>query len=117
MPLQAVRLRNDEGDWMAAINDEEAGEWVEGANAIFAASGIRFTYDPERDFTTLDNTMLNMMDVEDSSFGDEHVFLGDSVAARYPGRLVVFFRHGPLEPGVEGSLTRHHLSPCPVSIR
>jgi hypothetical protein len=77
---------------MAAIDAEDVAQWVEAANAIFDASGIRFLFDAEQDFLTLDSTPLNYMDAD---LEDEERFLANSVAARYPGRLVVYFRHGP----------------------
>jgi hypothetical protein len=80
--------------WMAAINAEEVAEWVWAANAIFAEAGIRFRYDPETDFTTADSTLLNTMTSEELS--ELGYSFGDAVASRYPGRLVVFFRHGAL---------------------
>ncbi len=92
--VQAIRLRNDDGDRLAVINAEEAGLWVEGANAVFAASGIRFTYDPERDFTALDSTLLNRMEFD--SVSEEQIAFANAVIARYPGRLVIFFRRGLL---------------------
>jgi hypothetical protein len=92
--IQAIRLRNDDGDRLAVINPEEVGLWVEGANEVFAASGIHFTYDPGQDFATLDSTLLNRMEFD--SVSEEQMAFANAVIARYPGRLVIFFRRGLL---------------------
>jgi hypothetical protein len=64
-------------------------------NAIFAKASVRFLYDPAVDFATLKSTLLNdMADDSDKNWLGE-VDAGNRVAARYPGKVVVFFIYGP----------------------
>ena len=95
VPVQAIQVMDDDGGRPAEITPGEAGQWIDEANNVFAESGSWFDFDPRTDFTTLKSTLLNTMyDSEDVNWVEEISF-GNEVAARFPGKLVVLFCHGP----------------------
>jgi hypothetical protein len=91
--IQAYQV--DNGGRQANIAPDQVRQWVDKANVIFAVAGIRFLFDPQSDFGELRSTLINnMAGVADTRWIAE-VTLGDQIAARHPGKLVVFFRYGP----------------------
>jgi hypothetical protein len=94
VPLEAIRVRDDDGGHQTHISAGEVRQWVDMANTVFAAAGIRFTFDPRTDFTTLNSTLINRMTgTGDPEWARERV-AANAVAARYPGKIAVFFRWG-----------------------
>lgn len=95
--VQAVRVADDDGGRAADTSPEEFGEWVAFANASFAPAGIRFLYDPAADFTDVRSTLLNNLADPNDSFPDwrSQGVLGNEIAERYPGKVLVVMRHGP----------------------
>ena len=94
VPVQAIRVRDDDGGRSTKITGAQVAAWVSKANEIYAWSGIQFTYsghDPVSIYSTLLN---NINGVEDQNWFEE-VAYADQVAAQYPDKLVVFFRWGP----------------------
>jgi len=94
--VQAIRVADDDGGRVCRITPPEVRLWVEKANEIYAVAGIRFRFDPEGgDFSELRSTILNNITGTGDPSWDQERNLGDEVAARFPGKLVVLFRHGP----------------------
>jgi hypothetical protein len=89
--VQFLTVRDSDGTRSAGTGPVGSANWIEKANAEYARAGIRFAYDPETDWATLDDTEINRLSSGDES-GWAH---GNDVAAQYPGKLVVFSRWGP----------------------
>jgi hypothetical protein len=90
--IMAIALADDDGGRPTDIDAPEIARRVAMANDIYRLAGIHFDFTPAADFQRLDNTTLNNLDVRTDWPRMER--LGNEVAARYPDRLVVFFRHG-----------------------
>jgi Pregnancy-associated plasma protein-A len=94
--LQVVQLADDDGSRQARVTTEEMHAWIRFANKAFDVAGIRLAYLGNRSDTVfLRNTVLNRMDPSDwNGTFREACGQADRVAARYPGKLVVFIRWG-----------------------
>jgi len=93
VPILAIQVTDDEGGRVTKITALQVAAWISKANEIYAWSGIQFSFGMQ-DFVTLHSTLLNNINgVEDQNWFEE-VAYADQVAARYPGKLVVFFRWG-----------------------
>ena len=95
LPMQAIRVSDDDGQRGCPITADEVGVWVTEANKIYAPAHVRVSFSPgARDCSEVASTNINNV-----MTGLEEGFLRDSkkVLAKYPGKLVVFFRHGPGE--------------------
>jgi hypothetical protein len=104
IPLQVVQLADDDASRQAWVTAPEMHAWLRFANEAFGSAGIRLSYRGNRsDTVSLRNTVLNRMDPPDwnGSFR-EACGQAERVAARYPGKLVVFIRWGP-EQGPTGN--------------
>ena len=88
--LEAVRVADDAGGRAAEVTPEQFSDWVAFANLTYASAGISFFYDPATDFAEIRSTILNNMSGDGDSNWVEEVTLGNDVAARYPGKVVVF---------------------------
>lgn len=84
--IQAILLRDDNGSNPVNINGAQVTKWVDYANKVFAPDFIRFNFDPAADCATLNKTLLNQADLP------SHLTEANAEAARYPGKIVVFFR-------------------------
>jgi hypothetical protein len=95
--VQAIRLADDDGGRPADTAAAEFSQWVDFANASFAPAGIAFAYDPAADFAEVRNTFLNNLADPNDTFPDWRAqgTLGNEIAARYPGKVLVIMRHGP----------------------
>jgi hypothetical protein len=92
--LMAFALSDDDGGRATAVDAAHVRRLVGYANDIYRRAGIRFEFSPEAgDFQQLRDTRLNDLDVNGDWARAER--RGNEVAARFPDRLVVFFRHGP----------------------
>lgn len=91
--VRAIPLADDDGGRAADIHPDEVRAWVEHANRAYAAAGVRFLFDPSRDFTHVRSTLLNRMMPGDPRF-DEITRRGNEIAANYSEEMVVFFRFG-----------------------
>ena len=91
--VQAIRLSDDNGGRAANVSAEQVRQWVDRANEIYRSSGIQLQFNSDAsgpDWSILANTALN--DLDSSNPGGWE--LANRVAAGYPDKLVVFFRHG-----------------------
>jgi hypothetical protein len=94
--VQAVRIWDDDCGRAADITPRQVTQWVEKASEVYAPAGIRFQFDPAAgDYATLASTILNSMTGEGDANWKEAKRLGNRLAARFPGKMVVLFRHGP----------------------
>lgn len=95
VPIQAVLVADDGGMRAARLTPQQIQTWVDFTNDVFAAAHIRFTYHGDaQDTVFLQNTLLNsVMDSSEATFRAA-VQAGNRVAARYPGKLTIFFRWG-----------------------
>lgn len=93
--IQAIQVSDDDGGRTARITTQQVKQWIDKANQIFANASVRLVYDPGSDFATLKSTLLNNMIGDTDANWTREVDFGNQVAARYSGKLVVFFRYGP----------------------
>ncbi len=99
--LQAIEVSDDDGTRTVKTSPQQVKLLVDQANKTFADASVRLLYDPDADFTTIKSTLLNKMTGDTDANWKREVDFGNQVAARYPGKLVVFFRYGP-EQGPTG---------------
>jgi hypothetical protein len=84
--VQAILLRDDNGSNPVNITAAQITTWLNYANQVFAPNFIRFNFDPVADCATLNSTLLNQQDLP------SHQKEANAEAAKYPGKIVVFFR-------------------------
>jgi hypothetical protein len=101
--IHAVRLSDDDGTRAAAITPAQVAAWVNEANAIFGRSsaGIRLYFKADGngpDWQEVKSTALNRLASNDNTEWPA----ANSFAAKRPGKVVVFFRHGP-DSGATGN--------------
>jgi hypothetical protein len=105
--IHAIRTANDDGTEAATIRPSEIARLVRVTNEIYAPAGIRFAFDAAADFETRCDTRLNqdLVVLRDPALcrrpevpppTDEGAIVAarTRAAARFPDRLVVFFRYG-----------------------
>ena len=119
--IHAVKVTDScAGQRAAAIEPDQVAMWVARANEVYAGAGLRFEFDPTP--KTGDWALLNSTDVNDLTGelpGDVKWERGRAVgydlAARYPQKVLVLFRHGP-DTGPTGggfSGTRYNFAVLP----
>ncbi|MGE5175939.1 MAG: RICIN domain-containing protein [Hyphomicrobiales bacterium] len=99
--VQAVRVTDScAGQRAAAIDPTQVAAWIAKANEVYAAARIRFEFDPTPktgDWSALSSDDVN--DLEAERPGDptwEHgKAAANELAARFPRKVLVLFRHGP----------------------
>jgi len=95
--IQAIRVADDDGQNLANISPDEIIRMVDKANALFAPAGIRILFDPQQDVDIVQSTVIaNMLGKDDLRWQWE-MDIADQVAAKYPGKLVIFFRQKVVE--------------------
>jgi hypothetical protein len=110
----AVQAMDDDGGRPAAINPREVEELVAEANRIYQPAKVRFAFEntPEY-FQRLHSTLINSLMPGDRQAKPENAAPGvltarernraaSEFAARYPERMVVFFRYGDKLKGATG---------------
>lgn len=100
--IQAIKVSDDDGKRAARITPAQVTQWVNFANRVFSVANVQFQFQPGRgDFVELKSTLLNnLTGVEDIDWTAQKK-TGNAIAAKYSGKLVVFFRHGR-GPGATG---------------
>lgn len=99
--IHAVKVSNScPGERPAGITPQQVATWVAKANEVYAAARIRFEFDPtpgKGDWSELNSTEVNSLTEHfPGDAGWEHgKAIGNEFAARFPRKIVVFFRHGP----------------------
>lgn len=102
IPVQAVILSDDDGARTADISDEEIFRFVDTANTVYADAGIQFEFIPDdANPARINSTVLNHMTGPESPDWRDVKNAGNAVARKYPGKMLVFFRHGPGNKPVE----------------
>lgn len=102
--IQAIRVSDDTGGRPANVTFRQMGEWVSFANRCFADAGIRFAFDSD-DYAGLKSTLINnMTGTQDANWGKAKAY-GNSVAAAFPSKIVVFIRHGRGEAPTGGGFS------------
>ncbi|MBS0197698.1 MAG: hypothetical protein JSR77_13165 [Planctomycetes bacterium] len=117
VPVQALRIADDDGARRAAIEPAQVARWVEYANGVYKAAGLRLVFDPEHGaFDDLRSTLINSVMPDENatpeSFRDSAQQIRET-SAKYPGRMVVLFRHGA-GPNPTGNGFSDRSSPCVV---
>jgi len=92
--MHAIKVSNDDGSQATAITPAQVQQWVQKANQVFAASSadIRIEWNPSPtgpDWEELRSTLLNHFG---SSSDSPATKAANEIAAKYPGKMVVFFR-------------------------
>ena len=95
--VTALRVSDDDGRRQTLISPDEVSRWLQFSDSVYRPAGIRFVFDPEKDFHDLKSTRINntmpagldrRADLTDVSIDMRRI------AASYPKTLVVFFRWG-----------------------
>lgn len=95
VPVQALVVSDDDGGRRARATGEQFAQWIEFANSAFGEARIQFTFDPDKDLLELSDTVINDLVGAGAENWPAAKRRGNEIAARHPGRLVVFVRHGP----------------------
>jgi hypothetical protein len=82
--IQAVLLSDDDGSNPVNMSGAEVTTWLNYANKVYAPAFIHFNFDPAADCATKNSTELNQKQPPQDKANAE--------AAKYPGKIVVFFR-------------------------
>jgi len=94
IPIQAVKISDDDGRRPAAITAAQVKRWIDYANEVYAGCGFRFRYAISDGLAERKSTLLNNIDGTGDRDWLSSKRLGNEVAAKYPRRLTVLFRHG-----------------------
>jgi hypothetical protein len=93
--VHAIRTANDDGTEETVITPQQVLQWVNKTNAVLraASAGITLEFDSRGDGpdwgAVLRNTRINHVSNGDAT----GTALANKIAARYPGKLVFFFRY------------------------
>lgn len=88
--LQAIPLSDDNGGRSFNFSIDDLKELVNITNIRFRCANIKFDFDSKTDWKPIQNTSLNNM----TNSGNNWWVKGNLEASKYPGKIVVFFRHG-----------------------
>ena len=98
MHVHAIFVANDDGSRRVSCTPDEVLLWVEAANAVYSNAGIHLAFDPapgSGDWEEVNSTLLNSMTGIENPNWPAQKDLANSIAARTPSKMVVFFRWGP----------------------
>jgi len=95
VPLQIIRVADDDGARETHLSALEVLGWVDYANEVYGPAGVRFTFDPLTDFTTVRSTLINNMTGISDANWDAERRAANQAAACFPGKLVIIGRWGP----------------------
>lgn len=90
LKLHAIPLSDDDGGRGFDFTAADLKNLVERTNKRYAKADIAFEFDPATDWQPRKSTALNNMRTGSSWWKG-----GNAIAAKIPGKVVVFFRHGP----------------------
>ena len=91
LKVHAVALSNDDGSKASDIDAAFLAELIRKANLRFTATHIEFEFDAVTDLETRADTALNAL----TNSGPRWWKVGNEAASHYPGKVVLFLRHGP----------------------
>src|SRR5580704_9607564 len=95
VPILAVRVSDDDGGRPAAISPAQVKRWVDRGNQVYASTGIHFLYKTSDGMVERKSTLLNNPTGTVDRDWLQFKRAGDRLAAEYPGKLTLIFRHGP----------------------
>ncbi len=102
IPIHVIALSDDDGGRANQVTQAQIANHVALSNTIYQPAGIQFSFDPTTDWETRNDTALNSM----QNGGSNWWVLPNSVAVRYPGKIVIFLRFGPdtsMNPSAAGN--------------
>ncbi len=99
IPLHVIALADDDGGRPTTVAPADFATRVDFMNTLYAPAAIQFSFDPNTDWETLNDTALNELWNGDSEFW----VAPNAIAARYPGKIVVFLRYGHEEEPAQGA--------------
>ena len=95
VPVQIVRVADDDGQRQTHITPDQAQQWLNFANTVYASANIQFTFDPATDFSDVRSTLVNNMTGTGDANWDAERHAANQIAAGYPGKMTFLFRWGP----------------------
>jgi len=102
VPLVAYLAADDDGSRRTAVTAPQVGQWVDEANRVFAAAGVRFVYDGV--LTELRNTSVNGVTGDDYPAWTSVVATLNQLAAARRA-IVVVHRFGPGPQSIGGGFS------------
>ena len=94
IPIHVIALADDDGGRMATITPQQIADHIGFTNTVYTPAGIQFSFDPATDWEWRWDTALNSMQNSGSGWWEGP----NAVAARYPGKIVIFLRWGGTDP-------------------
>lgn len=107
IPVHALRVADDDGGRPAVVTADQVKQWVDFANKVYSPAGIRFDFNPDSDWSPLNNTAVNNMLVDQRESRTSSL-LGNEIAAEHPGKLAILIRHGPGKRPTYSGFARHN---------
>jgi hypothetical protein len=89
--IHAIPLADDDGKRKYTFTLDNLTKGVFRANQALAHADVELVFEPTWDWQPRNDTKLNN---EENSGANWWVY-GNQIASRYPGKIVIFFRHGP----------------------
>ena len=95
VPLKLIELSDDDGRFQGVFSKKRIEQYVQFTNEVFKKASLEFVLDLKKEPPVrMRSTVLNrMMGIEDANWIQTKQ-LGNQIAAKYPGRIVIFFRYG-----------------------
>ena len=99
--VHAVRVSDScAGQHVAGITPQQVATWIDKANEVYAAAHVRFEFDPtpgKGDWAELNSSEVNSLlaELPGDPTWEHGKTLGNELAARYPRKVLLLFRHGP----------------------
>jgi hypothetical protein len=88
--IHAIPLADDDGSRKYTFTIENLAKGIARANEALKSAAIELVFDPEHDWQPRNDTALNNL----NNGGSNWWVKGNEAAARIPGKIVIFFRHG-----------------------
>jgi len=98
VPVQAIRLANDDGTRATHVTLAEIEQYVQALNRAFAPAAVRFTFNATAptpaDYREVNSTLLNQMEGSLDAQWDAERTAANAEAHQHPGRLTLLFHWG-----------------------
>jgi hypothetical protein len=88
--VHAIPLADDDGKRKYTFTAANLGKGIARANEVLKQASIELEFDPSHDWDPRNDTALNNL----ANGSGNWWVRGNEVAARIPGKIVIFFRHG-----------------------
>jgi len=91
VPLKLIELADDDGRFQGVFSKKRIEQYVQFTNEVFKKASLEFVLDLKKEPPVrMRSTVLNrMMGIEDANWIQTKQ-LGNQIAAKYPGRIVIF---------------------------